>query len=132
MNGIIGLTKLVLATSLSGEQRDNLEIARTSAESLHSLLNDILDFSKIEAGRLDLNPISFSLRQCLDAAINTFRDPARQKGLDLHYQASPDLPACVVGDPDRLRQILLNLLSNAIKFTESGSVRLEIRREAGD
>jgi signal transduction histidine kinase/ActR/RegA family two-component response regulator len=132
MNGIIGMTNLVLATGLSGEQRENLEIARASAESLHSILNDILDFSKIEAGRLDLHLIPFSLRQCLDGAINTFRGPSQQKGLNLHCQVSPEVPAWVVGDSDRLRQILLNLLSNAIKFTEAGSVRLEIGREPGD
>jgi signal transduction histidine kinase/ActR/RegA family two-component response regulator len=132
MNGIIGMTNLILATGLSGELRENLEIVRTSAESLHSILNDILDFSKIEAGRLDLNPIPFRLRQCLDGAINTFRGVSQQKGLNLHCQVSPEVPAWVVGDPDRLRQILLNLLSNAIKFTETGSVLLEIRREPGD
>jgi signal transduction histidine kinase/ActR/RegA family two-component response regulator len=131
MNGIIGMTNLALETSLSGEQREYLEIARTSAESLHSLLNDILDFSKIEAGRLDLNLIPFSLRQCIEGAIDTFRGPSHQKGLNLHYQVSPDVPPWVVGDPDRLRQILLNLLSNAIKFTEAGSVRVEIGREPG-
>jgi signal transduction histidine kinase/CheY-like chemotaxis protein len=132
MNGIIGLTNLVLATSLSEEQRENLEIARTSAESLHSILNDILDFSKIEAGRLDLNLVPFSLRQCLDGAINTLRGPSQQKGLTLHCRVSSDVPAWVVGDSDRLRQILLNLLSNAIKFTEAGSVRLEIWSQPGD
>ncbi len=131
MNGIIGMTNLVLETSLSGEQREHLEIARTSAESLHSLLNDILDFSKIEAARLDLNLIPFSLRQCIDGAIDTFRGPSQQKGLNLHYQVSPDVPLWVVGDCDRLRQILLNLLSNAIKFTDAGSVRIEIGREPG-
>ncbi len=128
MNGVIGMTNLVLATGLSSEQRRNLEIARTSAESLHSLLNDILDFSKIEAGRLDLNLIRFSLRQCVGEAIGTFRGPARQKGLSLGYQVSADVPEWVVGDSNRLRQILLNLLNNAIKFTEAGSVRLEIGR----
>ena len=129
MNGIIGMTNLVLATGLQGEQRDNLEIARTAAESLHALLNDILDFSKIEAGRLDLNPIRFSLRQCIEGAIDTFRGPSEQKGLCLHYQVSPDVPEWIMGDSNRLRQILLNLLSNAVKFTDAGSVRLEIRRE---
>ena len=131
MNGIIGMTNLVLATGLSREQRDNLEIARSSAESLHSILNDILDFSKIEAGRLDLSLIPFCLRECLDGAINTFRGPALEKGLHLHCKLSPDVPAWVVGDSDRLRQILLNLLSNAIKFTAAGSVRLEVGREPG-
>jgi signal transduction histidine kinase/CheY-like chemotaxis protein len=129
MNGIIGMTNLVLATGLSGEQRENLEIARSSAESLHLLLNDILDFSKIEAGRLDLNPIPFSLRQCLDGAIDTFRGPSRQKGLSLDCKVGPDVPEWIMGDSNRLRQILLNLLSNAVKFTDAGSVRLEIGRE---
>jgi CheY-like chemotaxis protein len=96
------------------------------------ILNDILDFSKVEAGRLDLNLVPFPLRRCLDGALNTFRGESQKKGITLHCQVNPDVPAWVLGDSDRLRQILLNLLSNAIKFTEAGSVRIEIEREPGD
>ena len=99
MNGIIGMTNLVLATGLSGEVRENLEIVRTSAESLHSILNDILDFSKIEAGRLDLNPIPFSLRQCVDGAINTFQSFALHKS---------DRSAARIAEPSRRRVLLVH------------------------
>jgi signal transduction histidine kinase/ActR/RegA family two-component response regulator len=132
MNGIIGMTNLVLATELSAEQRDYLEIVAGSAESLHSLLNDILDFSKIEAGRLELYPAPFSLRECMQSAMKTFRGPALQKGLALSYELGADAPDRLVGDAGRLRQVLLNLLSNAIKFTAAGSVRVEVGVESGD
>jgi CheY-like chemotaxis protein len=128
MNGILGMTDLALSMPLSAEQRDYLETARFSADSLLTLLNDILDFSKIEAGRLDLSPIPFSVRECLDQVAKMFAVPLEAKKLAFSVQVAEDVPAALVGDPDRLRQILLNLIGNAIKFTEQGSVRVSVQR----
>jgi signal transduction histidine kinase/ActR/RegA family two-component response regulator len=129
MNGIIGMTDLVMTTPLTAEQRDYLDTARLSARSLLTILNDVLDFSKIEAGRLDLNPIDFSLRQCVAETCKMLRVVAAEKGLVLEWAASGGVPDNVVGDPDRLRQVLYNLLSNAIKFTAKGGVYLNIEHQ---
>jgi signal transduction histidine kinase/CheY-like chemotaxis protein len=122
MNGIIGMTELALGTSLTAEQREYLEIAKHSADALLTLLNDILDISKIEAGRFELNPIPFSVRQCVQDAVRTLASRAGQKGLLVREEVDARVPAAIVGDPARLRQILLNLIGNAIKFTERGAV----------
>ncbi len=131
MNGVIGMTDLALATELTAEQREYLEMARLSAHSLLELLNDILDFSKIEAGRLDVNPIEFSLRQCVAETCRMFRFMAQQKGLSFESRVDAGIPDRVVGDPFRLRQVLTNLLGNAIKFTAQGRVGLVIEPAAG-
>jgi len=125
MNGILGMSALGLEASTPEEQRECFEVVQASAESLLSLLNDILDFSKIEAGRLALDPAPFSPRSAMHAAVNTMRAAADKKGLSLTWSTAPEIPAMLVGDESRLRQVMLNLIGNAIKFTESGAVILE-------
>ena len=128
MNGVIGMAELVLQSDLTADQREYLEILKLSADSLMGIINDILDFSKIEAGKLDIDLIEFDLSSALDDTIRSVAPRAHQKGLELAYQIAPGVPSALVGDPGRIRQIVLNLVSNAIKFTERGEVVLRVER----
>jgi len=126
MNGIIGLTRLVLGTELTTEQREYLEMAQLSSESLLTIISDILDFSKIEAGRLTLDSIVFDPRRIVREVISTCNVSALQKGLALSSHVDNEIPSSLVGDPTRLRQVILNLVSNGVKFTQVGTVDLNI------
>ena len=127
MNGILGMTGLALQTELTPEQRDFLETVKLSADSLLTILNDILDFSKIEAGKLDLESTSFNLRTHLGDALKALAVRAHEKRLELAWSVARDVPEGLIGDPGRLRQILVNLVGNAIKFTEQGEVVVEVQ-----
>jgi PAS domain S-box-containing protein len=130
MNGVLGMIELARETKLAPDQREYLDTAKHSAQSLLMLLNDILDLSKIEAGRLELAQTTFSLRRCLHESVSMISVAASQKGLSSTVEVAAGTPDVLVGDPIRLRQVVLNLLGNAIKFTDSGrvSVRVEVQR----
>ena len=127
VNGIIGMTELSLKTALTAEQRDFLETVNSSAQGLLELLNDILDFSKIEAGKLELERTEFRLREMLDDTLSVYAARAHSKGLELLLDVRPSVPDFLVGDPYRLRQIILNLVSNSLRFTAMGDVVVQVR-----
>ena len=129
MNGIIGMTELALDTQLTVEQREYLNMVKTSGASLLTLINDILDFSKIEAGKLDLDVSDFSLRQNIGETLKALGFRAHQKGLELAWRVAQDVPDYLAGDASRVRQVLVNLVGNAVKFTERGEVVVEIERD---
>jgi two-component system, sensor histidine kinase and response regulator len=124
MNGIIGMTELALASELTREQREYLQLSRTSADSLLHVINSILDFSKIEAGRMALDPVTFDVRACLGDTLASFGTRASEKSLELALDIAVDVPKQLTGDAGRLRQILVNLVGNAVKFTQRGEVVL--------
>jgi signal transduction histidine kinase/CheY-like chemotaxis protein len=128
MNGIIGMTELALNTPLSPTQRDYLQTVHRSAELLLVILNDVLDFSKIEAGKLHLESIDFSLRQMLDETLKPLALRAHEKQCELMVDMRPSVPDSLVGDPHRLRQVLVNLVSNAVKFTDHGEILVRVER----
>jgi PAS domain S-box-containing protein len=122
MNAVIGMTELLLDTALTPQQQDFVETIHTSGESLVAIINDILDFSKIEAGKLDLEERPLNLRNCVESVLDLLAPKAREKGLELVYLMDPGVPAQILGDATRLRQILVNLVGNAVKFTDQGGV----------
>lgn len=126
MNGVLGMTALALETDLTGEQREFLETARSSAESLLTLLNELLDFSRIEGRKLILEQISFDVHDLVKETVTSLLPQADKKALSLTYRMSDGVPADGVGDPQRLRQVLVNLVENAIKFTSAGEVLVEV------
>jgi len=130
MNGVIGMSGLMLKTPLSAEQREYAEIVHSSATALLNVLNDVLDFSKIDAGKLELEVSTFDLPRAVSAVAALTRSTAQEKGLTLDLEIAPGVPPLVVGDAGRVRQIVLNLVSNAIKFTTHGSVRIRLHETA--
>jgi PAS domain S-box-containing protein len=130
MNGILGMTELALETELTGRQREYLGLVKTSAESLLTVINDILDFSRIESGKLRIDPFPFRLRDVLEETALSLAVRAHDKGLELACRIAGEVPDAVVGDADRLRQVLVNLIGNAIKFTERGEVVVTAELEA--
>ncbi len=126
MNGIIGMTGLLMETPLGREQQDYVETIRGSSEALLVVINDILDFSKIESGKLEVESIMFDLRDCIEDAIDTLAIQSAEKGLDISYVFDKEIPSSLLGDPMRLRQIVVNLIGNAVKFTAKGGVVVRV------
>lgn len=129
MNGVIGMTELALKTPLNSQQQGYLHVIKQSADALLRLLNDVLDLSKVEAGKLELEAIPFDPRETVADAIRILSVKAAQSGLELAYRVATDVPANLIGDPGRLRQVIVNLVGNAIKFTPKGEVFVDVRTE---
>lgn len=128
MNGVIGMTSLLMDTALTQEQKNYVETLRVSSDNLMTIINDILDFSKIESGKMTLEEAPFELRNCIEDALDMFAPKAIEKGIDLLYLIQPDVSPFLVGDVNRLRQIMINLINNAIKFTEEGEIFISIEK----
>ncbi len=126
MNGVLGMTSLLSETALTPEQREYADIIRVSGESLLNVINDILDFSKIESGQMELDHHAYDLRHCVEEVLDIFSEITSKKQLDLLYKVENDVPAILIGDKLRVRQILINLINNAIKFTEKGHILVDI------
>lgn len=131
LNAVVGMADLLMDAELPAHERELAETIRTSGDVLLGLINDILDFSKIESGQLDLERIPVNLRDCLESALDLVAGPAARKKLDLAYWIDPTVPPTILGDPTRLRQVVMNLLSNAIKFTSAGEVFVKVSRASG-
>ena len=132
MNAVIGMTDLLLGTELTAEQREFAEVVRSSGDALLHVIDDILDYSKIEAGKLDLEQEPFDVRECVERALDIVAPRASEKSVELGFLVDDDVPAGIVGDATRLRQVLLNLLSNAVKFTSQGEVVVHAGSEPAD
>jgi signal transduction histidine kinase len=130
MNGVIGMTGLLLGTALTAEQREYAETVRKTGKHLLGIINDILDFSKIEAGKLRLEVIDFHLRHALQEAVDLMSEQAQKKGLRVATLVNLPVPPALRGNPERLRQIITNLVGNAIKFTEQGEIMVHVINQA--
>jgi signal transduction histidine kinase/DNA-binding response OmpR family regulator len=130
LNGVIGMTELVLDTELSPDQREHLGLAKLSADALLTVINDILDYSRIDSGKLEIDTIAFDLRDTLGDTLKTLALRAEKKGLELTCDVAAPVPDALLGDPGRLRQVIVNLVGNAIKFTEAGEVAISVKEES--
>ncbi len=127
INGVMGMMQLLSKGDLTGRQHRFIDMALSSAKTLMAVIGDVLDFSKVEAGHMELAKEEFVLRQTLDGAIRIFAEQAESKGIELSYSVAPDLPDRLIGDPDRLCQIVINLVSNSLKFTSEGEINVDVR-----